>query len=212
MRQTEEMMQIYNAALDGDFSVKPTWADFWGASLGTSPSSCPAAPSGLETLSNPFFPSSFQISTVPSGGLSLPGPGRDSLGQQAWLPPCSLLICTKQCRVSSSLFMNSSGVLRDLHRVQCRGGAPRWGWRRTEMGLVGLRHCPACRRVSSALCLQTPSLCRPAGQLWSVPCVPTTWWHQISSRKVAGVDWRALGPPGPVPAGWSPALGCEREQ
>lgn len=59
--------------------------------------------------------------------------------------------------------MSSSGVLRDLHCVQCRGGAPRRGWRRTERGLVRLRHCPAC---SSVLCPvpvgQTPSLCCPA--------------------------------------------------
>lgn len=40
------------------------------------------------------------------------------------------------------------------------------------MGLVGLRHCPAC---SSILCPvpvgQTPSLCHPAVQPCSVPCL-----------------------------------------
>lgn len=41
------------------------------------------------------------------------------------------------------------------------------------MDLVGLKHCPACRKASSALCLwvQTPSLCHPAVQPWSVPCL-----------------------------------------
>lgn len=53
--------------------------------------------------------------------------------------------------------------------------APRRRWRRTEMGLVGLRHCPACgeESVSSALCWwgQALSLHRPAVQLWSFLCL-----------------------------------------
>ena len=39
----------------GGPKLEPTWAGFWGASLETPPSSCPTAPTRLETLSNPLF-------------------------------------------------------------------------------------------------------------------------------------------------------------
>lgn len=59
------------------------------------------------------------------------------------------------------------------------------------MGLVGPRHCPACREVSSALCLwgQTPSLCHPAVQPWIRP-LPRDWlWGTLVSQPPGGTRY-----------------------
>lgn len=68
------------------------------------------------------------------------------------------------------------------------------------MGLVGLRRCPACRHMSSALCLwvQAPSLCCPAVQPCSIPCLgghlcPS---HLVAPDAFKESHWCGLQSPG----------------
>lgn len=75
----EEMMQTASSALQ-QLCMGGLPGLILGCLLGDTSLFLPCFSQRVGDTSQPF-PSSFQTSTVPRGGLSLPGPGRDSLGQ-----------------------------------------------------------------------------------------------------------------------------------
>lgn len=132
----------------GGSKTESSWAGFWVLLWGHLPVPPPAAPDG-GALSNPLFvPSrllqlqaqdrprqaqavSWWRSALPWGAAAdtdVPGGVRGSFPP----PWTARAVCANPCRVCSSLFISSSGFLRDLHCVQCRGAAHAEGRSPTE--------------------------------------------------------------------------------